>query len=157
MYNFISSLENRLFLWGQGSSNNHSIHWQLIWEIMENCSYGPRWYKKIPKWNRLLKWRYNVYQMRELSLAKRTHLLPFMLPRSYLLQEAFPNYEGWSKNLLLTPKFQLLLLGSLVFWTEGGENMMRNVLGIYIHILCIEISLSIRIICMHVVLSVFYH
>ena len=63
------------------------------------------------------------------GFSKRAHLLPFMLPKFYLLQKAFPNYEGWSKNLLLPPKFLLFLFSSLVFSSEGGENMMKMPLG----------------------------
>ena len=134
----MSSPENRLSLWGQSSLKNYSIHWQLserLWQIVDTDPDSLKGLQ-IPKSDRQLKEDYCLSVERPIDLQRELIYFFFCFLNLTLLQEAFPSYEGWSKNLL-TPKFQLLLLGSLVFWTEGGENMMRNVLGIYVHILCI--------------------
>lgn len=41
MYNFISSPENRLFPWGQSSSNKHPIHWKLIERLQKIVDIDP--------------------------------------------------------------------------------------------------------------------
>lgn len=102
---------------GQSSLKNYSIHWKLserLWQIVDTDPDSLKGLQ-IPKSDRQLKENYCLSVERPIDLQRELIYFFFCFLTLTLLQEAFPSYEGWSKNLLLTPKFQLLLLGSLVF------------------------------------------